>query len=258
MNRGELPQAFRDVAGEPDPAILAAQRREESAREMDANYGRADEDMAAKTGRIADGTAVARINAKELQENEEKERKERVDRALLLQAIEGANAFADQRAQDAERLEDIFEARFGDAWREEIANRVMDPDEIPERMDGESIEAYRERLADALIDKMIDPETGQIRPEYRDNPELREYAEWAKARFDERLARNAVENGLTQESLDDLERRAGYNGVRQAAQELVGKGASPGSAVDQATDESRDQIADIGSAQAEIDAFGLG
>ncbi len=62
----------------------------------------------------------------------------------------------------------------------------MDPDDIPDRRDGESITDYRKRLENILIATTIDPATGQIKLEYANDPETARYAEWAKAQHQKR------------------------------------------------------------------------
>jgi len=79
--------------------------------------------------------------------------------------------------------EDDFEAQYGDAWREMFANRILDPDDIPQRMDGESMEDYRARLEPVLMDELLDEE-GEIKARYKDDPEMSKWAEWAKAQHD--------------------------------------------------------------------------
>lgn len=140
----------------------------------------------------------------------------------------------------------------------------MDPDEIPQRLEGESMEEYRARLADELIERMIDPNTGEIRAEVRDDPELRQYAEWAKARFDEREALEFVDVATdpdatpeqVQAHLDTLERRTGFNGIQQADQEMSAQGHSA-SITAERSDEIRETEASQASTSSELDAFGL-
>ena len=216
---------------------------------------------AADAGEIA-SAAGARRQMTEDADRQEKDRKERMDREILLQTLDQAQAFADQRAMDAEALEAQFEARFGDAWREEIANRVLDPDEIPERQPGESMEDYRERLADELIERMIDPETGEIRAEFRDDPELRQYADWALARYDEREARSYIERrndpSLTADDVAQLDQNwlgsATEERMQLASQEAArnGQNIEP---LSEAIDNERNNVGVSASAQAGLDAF---
>jgi hypothetical protein len=58
---------------------------------------------------------------------------------------------------DIAALARIFEAEFGDAWREEIALRVFDEDKIPRQRPDESVKDYRARLEKELAEKMINP-----------------------------------------------------------------------------------------------------
>jgi len=115
------------------------------------------------------------------QEKRSKDAKRLAANVLFLSLLEQHSA---RLGREIAEYEQRFEAEHGDAWRETIANEVLDPDEIPERQDGESMAEYRERLEAVLIEKMIDPDTGEIRPEYANNPETAEYAKWAKAEYD--------------------------------------------------------------------------
>lgn len=92
-------------------------------------------------------------------------------------------ALLDQLRDEIDALEAQFRNRFGDAWREEVALRVLD--EIPERGEGETIEAYRERLEKELIEEMIDQNTGEIKPEYRDHKDedIKRAAQWAQKEY---------------------------------------------------------------------------
>jgi len=107
--------------------------------------------------------------------------KRAADNILFLNLLEQESA---RLGRSIAEMEAGFEERYGDAWRETIANKVLEPDEIPERLDGESMEDFRERLDGVLIGKMIDPATGRIRPQYLNDPEAAEYAKWAKEQFD--------------------------------------------------------------------------
>jgi hypothetical protein len=81
--------------------------------------------------------------------------------------------------RDITALEKGFEAEFGDAWREEIALRIYDEDEIPKQRPDETIDDYRARLEKELVDKMLNPD-GSIKDKYKNDPQLRKYAEWAQ------------------------------------------------------------------------------
>ncbi len=113
-------------------------------------------------------------------------RKRNDEQRLQLTLLDHARRLSKQLEQQIVTMEDGFEADMGDAWREQIANKVMNPDDIPERREGESMADYRGRLEEVLIATMIDPATGQIRSEYANDPEMRSYGEWAKAKHQKR------------------------------------------------------------------------
>lgn len=140
--------------------------------------------MGLKSGSITgiqmrDAALVRSVQDARKEANERSKRSS--DTMLFLNLLEQESA---RLGRNIAAMEANFEEQYGDAWRETIANKILDPDEIPERREGESMEDYRERLEQVLIDKMIDPATGEIRPEYANNPETAEYARWAKEQYD--------------------------------------------------------------------------
>ncbi|MBL4601591.1 MAG: hypothetical protein JKY84_02480 [Emcibacteraceae bacterium] len=106
--------------------------------------------------------------------------------------------------------EQAFEDRYGDAWVEIVAQKILDPDEMPERQDGESIPDWRARVEDAMNKKMIDPDTGEIRDEYINHPDqdVREMAKLAQEKYDleklEELKRNLDDPNLSDEEKREL------------------------------------------------------
>lgn len=100
-----------------------------------------------------------------------------------LDMIDQAMRLSERLGEHIAAMESEFRAQYGDAWREVAANKVMDPDTIPQRHKGESMAEYRERLEVALIATMIDPATGKAKSEFAnsDDPDIRRYAEWAEA-----------------------------------------------------------------------------
>lgn len=120
---------------------------------------------------------LAMINIKK-QQISEKEKREQASRHLLLQSLYDHIEDMNERIAD---MEATFEAQFGDAWREEIAMRVLGPDEFPLQESDESILDYRERLQERLVEEMLEAD-GSIKPQYLNEPELSKYAEWAQTR----------------------------------------------------------------------------
>lgn len=173
---------------------------------------------------------------------------------------------ADQARQLSERLgheiaamEAAFEAEMGDAWREQIANKVMKADEIPQRRDGESMKDYRERLETALIATIIDDD-GSIRPEYAnsDDPDVRRYADWAQAQHQKREVdaylerRNDPSLSEGQRTLEDgaFIRSSSAGQMLEAQSEL-----KDGAHLENGLDQQRSDRAS--SASAEADAFSI-
>ncbi|WP_156313853.1 MULTISPECIES: hypothetical protein [unclassified Citromicrobium] len=206
--------------------------------------------------------AVATRALTSRQEQDKRKADQRRSDALFITMLDRARDWSRQLGEKIDTMEAGFEAEMGDAWREQIANRVMDPDEIPQRRDGESMEAYRERLEDALVEKMIDKKTGEIKPEYRDDPELRRYAEWAQARHQKRDV-NAFIARRSDPDLTDAQREtmdtefassATFAELRKADRD-VAQQSDQSETLRTTLDDQRDAAAS--SANAEALAFGV-
>ena len=153
--------------------------------------------------------------------------------SLIKRGLSLARSFADARQRDADRsrktvhevsfltmlddhldwlgqeitaLEQEFERENGEDWREDLALEILDPDKIPQRRDGESMEAYRERLEQSLIKELLNPD-GSIKDEYKDHPEYGRYAEWAQKKFDQQVIRE-LKAKLDDPNLSEQERAA--------------------------------------------------
>ncbi len=123
-------------------------------------------------------------------EREKKDLKEYLSAKIL-------NDYLRELEKEIQSLEASFRKRDGDEWREKLALRILDADDIPERRKDETIEAYRERIELLLIDQMLNAD-GSIKSEYTSDPELSDYAEWAqkKNHFSQGIAlARRVENG---------------------------------------------------------------
>lgn len=141
--------------------------------------------------------------------NSEASKRKREERhQTQLSLAEQARQLSERLGREIALMEATFEAQYGDAWREHIANKVMDPDDIPQRRDGETMVDYRQRLETVLIATMID-ENGNIRPEYAnsDDPDVRRYANWAQAQHTKRGADAYLEQ-RNDPSLSQIDREA--------------------------------------------------
>ena len=125
--------------------------------------------------------ALARIY-KQGKSAEEKRKQSTRDllQIVLLEYIDTLNT-------EIAELEAGFAERFGDAWREEIALRVFGEEDVPRQRPGESVEDYRKRLERALVEQMLNPD-GSIKDRYKNDPELRHYAEWAQKIYNRNAA----------------------------------------------------------------------
>ena len=165
---------------------------------------------------------LARIKSQNGAEAKRKESSRAVLYHVLLEYIDNLN-------RDIAKLEAGFEARFGDAWREEIALRVFGPDAVPAQRPGERIDDYRARLERELREEMLNPD-GSIKDRYKDDPELGKYAEWAQKIYNREAAR-AIANNLknpantharTHQILRQLEEAQNAEQNTYAARELGG------------------------------------
>jgi len=109
----------------------------------------------------------------------------------FIELIEATRQYIERLQKDIEDLEKRFRERDGDEWREKLALKILDPDEIPQRLEGETIEQYREKLEPLLINKMLHAD-GSIKERYKNDPELRDYAQWAQKQYHLDAARGHV------------------------------------------------------------------
>lgn len=191
--------------------------------------------------------------------NRLKEREKRAfDNIIFLNLMSDANRYAAQLAADVADIEARYEAQYGDAWVEQIALEVLGPDEIPEREDGEDITSYRERLKDTLLERMIDPGTGKVKPEHADSP----HAQWAERRWKHEQV-GADAEIMNNESLSQEDRQAAAqrivdtrdqdsiryantkNKVGEVEYELLGD----------AIDDAREDVSSARIEQSDLDAF---
>lgn len=159
------------------------------------------------SGIIANALAI--IQKQRSNENEKREQRTRdmLQLALL--------SYMDNLRSDIANLEATFHAEFGDAWREELALRILGEDDIPQQQNGETIEQYRERLEQALIQEMLNDD-GTIKHHYANNPDLAKYAEWAQKNYNldtaqdraNDLASRSIDHPQTKLMLDELDKKA--------------------------------------------------
>lgn len=197
-------------------------------------------------GRQTTGTGTVLVR-EEVARKEAQAQRDRTDTQILLEQIRVAQQIADAAGARAASAEAGFEAEFGDAWREEIALRVYGDDDIPQRMDGESMEDYRERLETELIEKMIDPETGKIKPEYKDHPSYGRYAEWAQDKWieqnAERVVKRASEPDATPEEVAaDLSTLKTFEAQRQGVQAATTMTSDAGAEVEVTLEAATDDL----------------
>lgn len=188
----------------------------------------------------------------------ERQRNANTQSADLLQLIDQIRLHIELLEQQISELEQGFQAKYSDAWREQIALKVLGEDGIPRRREGESIEDYRARLEKTLIKEMLNPD-GSIKKKYLDDPTLLIYAQWAQKKYNLSLARENVaelENPATtperqQEIFDGMAQRRDLEEITFAEQEAA-KRTTQGQVKDVA-----DQTRDSATAQTRAQDVGV-
>ena len=140
--------------------------------------------------------------------------------AILLDQAHVDLAAANKALDEAQ---DKMDTQYGDAWREEVANEILDPDDIPQRKPNESMEDYRDRLEETLMEEMIDPQTGEIKDEYKnhESAKVRDAADAAKIRYDRDQAQENVNtlkdpNATPEEKLEAVKPLGDVENVQEA------------------------------------------
>lgn len=198
-----LPQDHLNNAFIPRNDFKDFTRKQETMAQIKATSVELGTHSGSTEGVITNGVGLKRQNEQEEQAKGGRKGKKGNDTINLMTLL-------DQLGNDIAAMEAGFEDRHGDAWREKLAEIILDPDEIPQREDGESMEDYRERVEYELVNKMIDPETGTVKDEYlnSDDPDVREAAEWAQKKYDEdkvaELKRSLDDPNLTDEEKREL------------------------------------------------------
>jgi len=214
------------------------------------------------SGSIIDMPSIAATANRLRSDHPESEKAKHKKLTDFIELIEATRQYIERLQKDIEDLETRFRERDGDEWREKLALKILDPDEIPQQRDGESIEDYRKRLEPILINKMLNPD-GSIKKQYLDDLELRDYAEWAQKKFHLNIARRyliELENPITpperiEEIYEDLKQNTDIEtlvfaergaAVESDAQEIVKN----------VVDESRDNKFAAHQSNYTIDDFG--
>jgi len=213
------------------------------------------------SGSIIDMPSIAATANKLRSDNPESEKAKHKKLTDFIELIEATRQYIERLQKDIEDLETKFRERDGDEWREKLALKILDPDDIPQRWSDESIEAYRERLEPILIKQMLNAD-GSIKKQYQDDPELRDYAEWAQKKFDLNIAReyvNELEDPNTpqerkNEVYDRLEQNADIQRLVFAEREAAAKSAVQGQVKDIAN-ASRDEVSQVEQSVSDLPDF---
>ncbi len=126
------------------------------------------------SGVMARGSVASNNSSKQAKEH--KDRKRRASH--IAEIIEQVRSNIEQMEAGLKAMEARFNVQ-DEAWRETLALEILGEDEVPQRKPGESMDNYRERLEQHLINEMLNPD-GTIKDKYKDHPEYGDYAEWAQ------------------------------------------------------------------------------
>ena len=204
---------FPDVSDHFINAVHHTEKLKEFDQQMQATsvaMGALDESQV--SGILA--SALAQIKK---QHSSQEEKRKQTTQDILNQALLN---YIDDLNRDIAGMEAGFAAQYGDAWREQIALRILGEDDIPQQRADETIEQYRERLEKLLVEELLN-EDGSIKDQYKNDPELNKYAEWAQKIYN-RNAALALTNEQTQEMVDVLERQKNSEQNNYAADALEG------------------------------------
>ncbi len=145
------------------------------------------------------GQGMAPINATALAKFHRKLEKDKAngkgaksyDVILHLALMDNLKQQADELQKAIQAQEDAFAEKYGDDWREKTAEQILDPEDMPHRKPGQSIEDFREELERALIKEFLN-EDGSIKDEYKDHPEFGNRAKWAQKQYDQSALDNLI------------------------------------------------------------------
>ncbi len=143
------------------------------------------------SGSIAGVIERGSIASSNKSHQDEKRKTKELETAQFIRLVEQIRATIERMEADIRILKALFEKRDGDAWREKLALRILEADDIPQQEADEKIEAYRKRLEHHLINEMLNAD-GTIKNKYKNDPKLGDYAEWAQKQFHLNSAKAAV------------------------------------------------------------------
>lgn len=200
---------------------------------------------------IALAGSAAALDVAAQEKREEKEKQAASDR-LYQMLLDRMRETSDRLARQIREMESEFESRYGDAWREQIANQVLDPDLIPQQQEGESLADYRKRLEQALFDEMLNPD-GTVKDQYKSGPNAR-YAEWARKEHEKKEndkdMKDLTDPSLTQEQRQEraqnIADKNDWNQIVLAKQALSQNNGGLG-VIEEARDELRDSATNANS-----------
>ena len=187
-------------------------------------------------------------------EHAQKSKKSGIDafwNALLL----NMNNQLDWLDKQIEGHREYFQNKYGDEWRTVLGKSILDEDEFPERLPGETDEEYNQRLEDAMFDKIANPD-GTLKDEYKDHPDADRLALWAK----DRHAREKVAGFINEhheaktdaERIDIAERATSDATTRETEQFMAGGRLEAGSASEQVAQANRDEVGDAEFQKADL------
>jgi len=168
----------------PDEDYNRLRQHESSEKETYILQGQLSDSV---SGVMERGAVATNKTSKQAENRQAKERRT----AQIIELVEQIRADIEQMEARVKALEDSFQKRDGDAWREKLALNILGEDDIPQQEPGENIKAYRKRLEQHLINEMLNPD-GTIKDKYKNDAKYGDYAEWAQKQFHLNNAKAAV------------------------------------------------------------------
>ncbi len=169
--------------------------------------------------------AQAAKSITEAKKRQDERAKRSADNVLFLNMLDQRIADLDFRMGE---LEERLVAEFGEDWGQQVALEVLDPDEMPQRRDGESMADYEARVDAALAAEFLD-EDGNVKPEYKDHPRYGDAAQFMEHKLDREAATELraklndpnTSSAEAAQEIEDFSETASYYRMQIAQQELA-------------------------------------
>ncbi len=182
------------------------------------------------SGSVIEMPSIASARNIKYSDHPDSEEKKDKEYREFIEFVDAIRLHIEQLQRDIDKLEAHFRERDGEEWREKLALKILDADDIPQRRSDETIVGYRERLEPILITQMLNAD-GSIKGQYLNDLDLIDYAEWAQQQYNLSAARDNVleleDPNTPQERknqiYDELQQSADIEKIVLTAYELSGR-----------------------------------